>query len=620
MPFEMDRDAGKQLNQGTILADRYLIQDVIGVGGMSSVYRARDMHFPKAVKWVAIKEMINEAPDPLVRKTIVQNFEREANLLVSLSHTAIPKIYDYFTRDACSYLVLEYIQGKDLERIINSYSNFLPVNQVITWAIELCDVLDFLHNHKPEPIVFRDMKPSNVMINMQNHVILIDFGIAKNFSTGQKGTMIGTEGYSPPEQYRGEATAAADIYALGATLHHILTRRDPRLEPPFTFSERPIQKTNASVPSELEDVITKCLQYNPEDRFKTTSEIKEVLLKIAQPQDVRHSSLPVQINKNQAGKMVWKFDSEDEIRGTPCVQDQVVYFGSYDHYLYALNVKDGTVLWKYKTEGGIVGQPVVNDGVVYFGSEDHRLFALSTRTGKLLWTFETGGPIRCSPKVIEGQVCVGSDDGQMHMINTATSRQTFKVDASGAIRSTPSLAEGYIYFGCESGEVYSADFHGQIRWRFKAKRAVTSSPLVDQGVVYFSSTDALVYALDARTGWAAWRFRLGKGSVSSPTKAGNLIFVGSADGYIYAIDKVAAKEVWKFQTEHQVSGSPVIYEDSIYCGSADGRLYCLDWNKGSLKWKFETQGPITGMPVVSGSLVFFGSHDHTLYAINIKEK
>ena len=214
---------------------------------MGSVYRARDLHFPNVVKLVAVKEMINSAPDPLVRQTIVQNFEREANMLATLNHPSIPRIYDYFTQDDRSYLVLEFIHGKDLETVIGDANGFLAEDQVISWAIQLCDVLSFLHAHKPDPIIFRDMKPSNVMINQNGDVVLVDFGIAKTFQSGQKGTMIGTEGYSPPEQYRGEATPLADVYSLGATLHHAITRRDPRLEPPFSFAERPVRRINSRV-------------------------------------------------------------------------------------------------------------------------------------------------------------------------------------------------------------------------------------------------------------------------------------------------------------------------------------------------------------------------------------
>jgi serine/threonine protein kinase len=210
---------------------------------MGAVYRARDLHFPNVVKRVAVKEMINMARDPAIQETIVRNFEREANILATLDHASIPRIYDYFSHNERSYLILEFIDGKDLEAILNETPGFLPESQVIQWAIELCDVLNYLHNIKPEPVIFRDIKPSNIMVNTHGHIMLVDFGIAKTFQTGQKGTMIGTEGYSPPEQYKGEASPVADVYAMGATLHHMLTRRD-LLEPPFSFSERMICTIN----------------------------------------------------------------------------------------------------------------------------------------------------------------------------------------------------------------------------------------------------------------------------------------------------------------------------------------------------------------------------------------
>jgi serine/threonine protein kinase len=130
--------------------------------------------------------MVNMAPDPLIRQTIIQNFERGQHAR-HLSHPAIPRIYDYFTQDDRAYLVMEFIHGKDMEAIINETNGFLPEDQVLGWAVELCDVLAFLHGHKPDPIIFRDMKPSNVMINQYNHVVLVDFGIAKTFQAGQKG-------------------------------------------------------------------------------------------------------------------------------------------------------------------------------------------------------------------------------------------------------------------------------------------------------------------------------------------------------------------------------------------------------------------------------------------------
>ncbi|WP_345299305.1 serine/threonine-protein kinase [Candidatus Villigracilis affinis] len=595
--------------------DRYNIQDVIGVGGMGSVYRARDLHFPNVVKLVAVKEMINSAPDPLVRQTIVQNFEREANLLATLNHPAIPRIYDYFSLDDRSYLVLEFIHGKDLEAVIGDSNGFLPEDQVISWAVQLCDVLNYIHGHKPDPIIFRDMKPSNVMINHNGDVVLVDFGIAKTFQSGQKGTMIGTEGYSPPEQYRGEATPLADIYSLGATLHHAITRRDPRLEPPFSFAERPIRRINPNVSMEFEAVVNTALQYNPNDRFSSTAAMKDALLNVARKTgtlDKVAAALPV---SSGGVKPLWTFKCEDEIRGTPALHQGMLFIGCYDNNLYALNAADGQFQWKYATEGGIVARPTIYDNNVIFGSEDHRLHVVSVRSGKVVWTYYTEGEIYSSPRIADGHIFFGSDDQDMHAVNVTSGRAKWKFATDAPIHSTPLVANEMIFFGTESGGFYAIDFRGEQKWRFQSKRAVTSSPIIKGQAVYFSSVDGTLYALDSKNGWPIWKFRMGKGSISSPSLADDFIFVGAADGFIYCVDTRNAKEVWRFHTENQVSGSPVIYKDSLYCGSIDGSLYCLEYRTGRLRWKFETQAAITGSPVVFDDIVYFGSTDHQVYAL-----
>jgi outer membrane protein assembly factor BamB/tRNA A-37 threonylcarbamoyl transferase component Bud32 len=610
-----DSTSRQQLNSGATLVNRYNIQDVIGVGGMGSVYRARDLHFPNVVKLVAVKEMINMAPDPLVRQTIIQNFEREANLLATLNHASIPRIYDYFSEDNRSYLVLEFIHGKDLEAVITDSSGFMPEDQVISWAVQLCDVLTYLHGHKPDPIIFRDMKPSNVMINHNGDVVLVDFGIAKTFQSGQKGTMIGTEGYSPPEQYRGEATQLEDIYSLGATLHHTLTRRDPRLEPPFSFNERPIRRINPNVSSELETVITTALQYNPSERFPNTVAMRDALMGVARKTGALAkitAALPV---KSGGIKPLWVFKCEDEVRSTPVLYQSSLLVGCYDNNLYALNAADGQFQWKYAAEGGIVARPAVFEGNIYFGSEDHRLHVVSARSGKVVWTYYTEGKVRSSPRIAEGHVFFGSDDQALHAVNLNTGRAAWKFETDDAIHSTPFVANELVYVGSESGGFYAIDFRGEMKWRFQAKRAITSSPIATGQAVYFSSADSTLYALDAKNGWAIWRFRLGKGSVSSPALADDFIFLGAADGFIYCVDARTAKEVWRFKTENQVSSSPAVYKDSLYCGSVDGNLYCLEYRTGRLRWKFETKGQITGSPLVFDDIVYIGSTDNHVYAL-----
>lgn len=613
------RDTSQQLQAGTTLMERYLIQGVLGIGGMGSVYRARDLHFPNVVKIVAVKEMVNRALDPVVRNSIVQNFEREANLLASLDHRAIPRIYDYFTINERSYLVEEFINGQDLEALINSSADFLPEQRILRWAIELCDVLNYLHTHKPSPIIFRDMKPSNVMINVHDHAVLVDFGIAKPFQAGQRGTMIGTEGYSPPEQYRGEATPLADIYSLGATLHHALTRRDPRLEPPFSFSERPIRQINPNVTPELEALIDKSLHYSPEQRFSSAAEMKEALILVAQSTGILPQIGPLaEFHSRESAsslKPIWTFQCEDEIRGAIGYQDGTVYVGCYDNNLYALEAKEGNFLWKYPADGGIVSIPVIYDNMIFFGSEDHRLHCIQARNGRVNWTYYTQGPIRSSPHIAEGHIFIGSDDTYLHAVNINTGRAAWKTESGAAIRSTPLVFNDNVYFGNEGGDFFCLDFSGSVKWRFKARRALTSSPVISRGIVYFGSVDSILYALDIKTGWVIWRLNLGKPTISSPCIQDNFLFTGATDGAIYCLDASSSKEIWRFSTQHQVTGSPVIYKDSLYCGSVDGHLYCLEFRTGRLRWKFKTNGPITSTPVVAEDIVYIGSLDKTVYAL-----
>jgi outer membrane protein assembly factor BamB len=583
---------------------------------MGTVYRARDTNF-KAIRLVAIKEMISQITDPLVRKKIYTNYERESNILATLRHQSIPRIYDYFIHDERAYLVMEFIQGRDLDDILAETTTFFSEAQVVAWAIELCDVLDYLHSHKPDPIIFRDIKPSNIMVTPQNHVMVVDFGIAKMFDPTQKNTMIGTQGYSPPDQYRGEATPMVDIYALGATMHHLLTLRDPRLEAPFSFNERPIREINPNVSEELVKVIDRALEYNPQNRFESAEEMKDAIINAARKTGTLMNNIlsTASIGRKTGVKPLWEFDCEDEVRGTPLFYDGVLYVPCYDNNLYALDASSGEFKWKYAAEGGIPGKPAIFENNIYFGSEDHRLHTVSARSGSIVWAYFTEGPIRSSPRIAQGHVFVGSDDGFLHAVNVTTGRASWKIDAGAAIRSTPYITQDFVYFGTESGEMIALDFSGDAKWRFKAKRAVTSSPTVENNIVYFTSLDSTLYALDANTGWAHWRFRLGRGSISSPTVVDNLLYVGASDKVLYCVQAQTSKEVWRFNAEHQITSSPTFYKDAIYCGSVDGNMYCLDAKTGQVRWQFASGGPITGTVVVNDDVIFFGSLDKKVYAL-----
>ncbi len=267
------------LPEQTLLNGRYQLETRIGQGGMGAVYRAIDTRFNNRA--LAIKEMSRAGLSPSSIQEAEAAFERESHLLADLLHPNLPRIYDHFTEVERSYLVMDFIEGQTLEDYLEKANGGpLPLEQVLNWGEQLCDVLSYLHNHQP-PIVFRDLKPSNVMIG-GNHIYLIDFGIARVFKPGQSHDTValGSPGYAAPEQYgKAQSTPRSDLYSLGALLHCLLTGVDPS-EQPFFF--RPASHLNPAVPLELEQLLMRMLEMKAENRPASAQEIDQALRRIDQ--------------------------------------------------------------------------------------------------------------------------------------------------------------------------------------------------------------------------------------------------------------------------------------------------------------------------------------------------
>ncbi len=610
------------LSPGEPLAGRYEILRFLSKGGMGAVYLARDNRFVGVKKLVAVKEMISPVRDTVTGRISLETFEREANILASLSHPAIPKVFDYFHYERRVYLIIEYIEGTDLESLLAEIDFALTQEKVIDWAIQACDVLSYLHNHKPNPIVFRDMKPSNIMLREDARIMLIDFGIAKVFQAGKRGTMIGTEGYSPPEQYRGIAEPRGDIFALGATLHHVLTRRDPRKEPPFTFHDHPIRDYNPTVSADFEAAIFKALEYEIEHRYASAEEMKQALLRILAGSTRGPDSLVYTHGLLEEGiSPVWSFNAADEIRSTPAVVEGSLFFGSYDNNVYCLDAKTGKERWSYATDGGVVSSPCVWSETAFFGSEDQVLYAVYTRTGRIVWTCPTDGRIRSSPNVEYDHVFFGSDDHHLYAVSAKSGKELWRFAAAGPIRSSPVIEGELIVFGSDDGTVYALDVQsGESRWQYQVARALQSTPTVAGNMVFIGSDDRCIYALDLGNGWAVWRHRTKGKVISSPLVTEKLVYCGSNDHHLYALDARSGTLKWAYATEGPVVSSPRLADGAVYVGSVDWHLYCMDAKTGTLLWRFRTDAAITGSPMVSDGIVYIGSTDHTMYALPTKRE
>ncbi|MGD9047532.1 MAG: serine/threonine-protein kinase [Anaerolineae bacterium] len=600
----------------TILQNRYEIVGVHGVGGMSAVYQARDLRFSAVEKIVAVKEMSNVAPDPRLRRLGIQNFEREANILAALSHPSIPKIFDFFTEGQRSYLILEFVEGETLEDLLEENEQPIAQEEVAEWGIQICDVLAYLHSHTP-PVIFRDIKPGNLMLRNDGRIMVIDFGIAKVFEHGQRGTMIGTEGYSPPEQYRGAAEPRGDLYALAATLHHLLTARDPRLEPPFTFHERPIRMFNSHVSPELEAVVMRSLSYDVQERFASATEMA-LALNNAVPRRGGSGAGLAETGFSPPQDVVpkWKFKCEDEVRSSPRLAENMLYVGSYDNNLYAVNAEDGSFVWKFPAEGGIASTACIHEDLVLVGSEDGKLYAISRQLGTEQWTCATRGSIRSSAQVAYGHCFVGSDDGCLYAINVQTGRVVWQFQSAGPVRSTPLIVEEMIYIGSDDGYIYALDLRsGGAKWKYNTNRRVTSSPTIGENLLFVGSADGHLYGINSRSGWPVWRFRTKGYVLSTPAVKNSSVYIGSTDGHVYAVEANTGRERWRFDAGSAVTSSPAVAEDVIYVGSNSGIVYAIHAQRGERLWQYITGGPVPSSPLVAQGVVYIGSTDHYVYAL-----
>lgn len=250
---------------GTVIAGRYEILKEIGHGGMSTVYLANDTHMNR--NW-AVKEVAKEGLGQN-DKAVSNSPVAEAHLLKRLDHPFLPRITDIIDNDSTFYIIMDFIEGESLDKVLKEYGA-QPEERVIEWAMQICDVLSYLHNQKP-PIIYRDMKPENLMLKPNGNICIIDFGIAREYKEQNLSDTIalGTPGYAAPEQYNGQTDQRSDIYALGMTMCHLLTGVYPARGDGYM----PVRQYNPALSEGIEAIINKCVEPAAEKRYQSCAEL-----------------------------------------------------------------------------------------------------------------------------------------------------------------------------------------------------------------------------------------------------------------------------------------------------------------------------------------------------------
>ena len=239
-------------------------------------------------------------------------------------------------------------------------------------------------------------------------------------------------------------------------------------------------------------------------------------------------------------------------------------------------VSTNTELWQFKTQMAVDSSPAVENGVVYVGSVDDYLYAIDTVTGTEKWRFATGGDVESSPTVFNGVVYVGSLDNNLYAIDTVTGTEKWRFATDKAMSSSSAVENGVVYVGSWDHNLYAIDaVTGTEKWQFSTGGLVYSSPAVMNGIVYVGSLDNNLYAIDVVTGAEKWRFTTGSYVYSSPAIANEVIYIGSSDNNLYAINAMTGAEKWRFVTGNEVRSSPSVSNGVVYVGSQDKYLYAV---------------------------------------------
>ncbi len=341
--------------------------------------------------------------------------------------------------------------------------------------------------------------------------------------------------------------------------------------------------------------------------------------------------------------VTWRFQTSGAVRSSPTVADDVLFVGSTDGRLYALDATRGEELWHFEGDSPVVSTAAVAGDLVFYGDRAGILRALHRTDGTLRWRLSTGVDMplpwgnegwdyyTSSPAVLEGIVLFGSRDGHLYAVEAETGSELWRYPTDGQIWSSPAVADGTVFVGSADGSLHAVDLaSGEPRWRYDTegrshvsaefgfdRRTIQSSPSVADGRVFFGSRDGHVYAVESQTGSLAWRFdQEVSWCVTSPAVDGGVVYAGSSDGnFAQALDAQSGEELWRASTEFRVFASPALSGETVVVADHAGVLFALDRRTGAERWRFRAGRAIQSSPVVANGTVYVGSDDGFVYAI-----
>lgn len=634
-----------------VLAGRYELVRCVGRGGMGEVWEARDRVIARRV---AVKLLPHQAGDT----RSADLFFREARTAGALHHPGIVTALDMGRDDADEtlFLVLEFVEGRDLSTVLRS-DGAPPVSTAVDWVAQVAAALARTH---ARGVVHRDLKPSNLMLTDDGVVKILDFGIARFMeSTTGSSKVMGTLAYMPPERFAEQpGDARSDLYSLGCVLHELLTGKVPfEVRGPIAMMNAHLLRAPSApgehrpdVPAALDDLVLALLAKDPNERPATADEVHRRLHaltaapgdddsdatsgapwpEVLEPLPGRRRFLRTAVVGATVGATVGGITAAFALRSTGTDSDTpkadsprtpTNSAGAPDGVATRPEAPRPKERWTNAMVGAIGSRPAVADGMVYIGSNDKNVYALDAATGVRIWSFVSGGAVNSSPAVAGETVYVGSDDHNVYALDARTGTEKWSFKAGGpfgymAPLPAPAVADGVVYIGCYDKNVYALDARtGTEKWAYTTGALVDSSPMVADGVVYIGSSDTHIYALDAATGVEKWSYATGGAVHSSPAVMDGTLYVGSDDGVVYALVAATGAKKWVHLTKDRVTASPVVVDGVVYISSLDQNVYVLDAATGTRTWTYLMRSSITLSPAVAGGMMYGGS-EFDVYAWN----